>query len=400
MPYLDKEEKFYDYHTSEIEGEDIFDLRKASNSDAQQILENDPYWRNEKNTYSEIVYMSPKEYFTRCAEDCFNETFEELVASRRRDKDTWEHLKQVLLKYKRKFPLPYIDYATHHTPSQEGLHRMMVAGDLFGWDKEFPVQIIKWVDEDRAREAKEWKHKREIERYLEKAINRALRYKYYNIDELEDQLRSEFESEVRYVDEFENRDFELVVYPLEDNIEVVVDSKYKQDFEMSKLQLIDKSTDDLDDIEFDDEDLSDWMKELLGINESMIRREFMDAEDYLLSDQLDNDLKSEFGDNYSDQPLCKEICEYIKSHCPDCEALTFCIGVWKQEITGIELISNKGHCVIRYDNKVYDFTSDQYNHYGISRKTSQPRILAYDEELSKLFGCPVYRDNDYIISAY
>ena len=26
MPYLDKEERFYDYHTSEIEGNNIFDI--------------------------------------------------------------------------------------------------------------------------------------------------------------------------------------------------------------------------------------------------------------------------------------------------------------------------------------------------------------------------------------
>ena len=38
MPFLDKEEKFYDYHTSEVDGDEIFDLNKASNSDAQQIL--------------------------------------------------------------------------------------------------------------------------------------------------------------------------------------------------------------------------------------------------------------------------------------------------------------------------------------------------------------------------
>ena len=53
---------------------------------------------------------------------------------------------------------------------------MMVAGDLFGWDTKFPVQIIKWVDENRAIEEREWKHKRKIERYLDIAIERALRY--------------------------------------------------------------------------------------------------------------------------------------------------------------------------------------------------------------------------------
>ena len=403
MPYLDKEEKFYDYRTAEVDGEDIFDLNRGSNPDADSILKDkDNYWKNEKNTISEIVYMSPKEYFTTCAKDCFNEPVEKLIDSRRRDKDTAEHLKQVLFDYKKRFPLPYIDYATHYTPSQEGLHRMMVAGDLFGWDTKFPVQIIKWADDDRAKKEKEWKHSREIERYLKKAIDRALRYKYYNIEELEDQLKSEFEQEVRYVDEFEDREIKLSLYPQEDGmIEVVVDDKYKSDFDSSHIDFLEPtgdSEDDLEDLDWDD--LSDWMKELLGINESMIRREFVNIEDYLLSDQLDNDLKAEFGENYSNQPLCKEICEYIKSHCPSCEVLRFCIGVWKENNHEVELISNKGHCVIKYQDSLYDFTSDQYNHYGITKKKSQPRVLEYDASWSDIFGCPVYRDENYLISTY
>ena len=52
MPYLDKEQKFYDYRTIEVDGDNIFDTHKASNSDAQQILNGDPYWKNEKNTYN------------------------------------------------------------------------------------------------------------------------------------------------------------------------------------------------------------------------------------------------------------------------------------------------------------------------------------------------------------
>ena len=65
----------------------------------------------------------------------------------------------------------------------------------------------KAVKIEKAAEEKEWKHRREIERYLQRAIDRALRYKYYNIDELIDQLKDEFSSEVRFVDEFENREF-------------------------------------------------------------------------------------------------------------------------------------------------------------------------------------------------
>ena len=269
MGYLDKDQKFYDYHTGDIDGTDIFDTNKASNSDAQQILNGSTYWKEDRNTYSEIIYMTPYEYFKHCAEDCFNESAEQLIASRRRDKNTLEHLTQVITVYKKKFPLPYIDYATHSTPSQEGLHRMMVAGDLFGWDMKFPVQIIKWVDEDRAKQEKEYKHKREIERYLQKAVKKALRYKYYNIDELKDQLYSEFKDEVRYIDEFENREFDLDLTDSGDEETpgylAIIDNKYECFIDYEDIQWLtekpDIEVDDLEDLDYDD--LSDWMKEFI-----------------------------------------------------------------------------------------------------------------------------------------
>ena len=398
MPYLDKEEKFYDYHTGDVDGSDIFDIHKASNSDAQQILDGSKYWREEKNTYSEIIEMTPMEYYETCAKDCFNKPVENIIKGRRADNNILEHLKQVIQKYHKKFPIPYIDYANHSNPEQEGLHRMMVAGDLFGWDTKFPVQIIKWVDEERAQREKEFKHIRKIERYLEIAVEKALRYNYYNIEELEYQLKDEFEDQVRYLDEFENRDFKLELLPLEDKMmEVIIDDKYKVDFEMDKIKFLEPTEDELEDIEFDD--LDDWLKSYIGESVSLNEVHVIPRE-YLMSRELNQELKDAFGDRYFEQPLCKEVCEYISARCSKCRMLKFAIGVWKDTGSDLELISNKGHCVIELDNKIYDFTSDQYNHYGISKKKSQPRVLDYDEDLSKVFDCPVYRDNDYLISTY
>ena len=400
MPYLDKEEKFYDYHTSDIDGNNIFDIHKASNSDAQQLLDGSKYWREEKNTYSEIVEMTPFEYFEACARDCFDESTEQLIQSRRRDENTLEHLKQVILKYKKRFPICYIDYATHHTPSQEGLHRMMVAGDLIGWDTKFPVQIIKWVDQDRANQEKEWKHKREIERYLQRAVDRALRYKYYNIKELEDQLYSEFETEVRYVDEFEDRVFKLDLTDSGDTEDpgllVIIDNKYECFISLSEIQWLPKkdeveSTDDLEDL--DVEDLSDWMKELLSEEYAHINN----PDSFLVSNELLDQLEEEFGNDYYKKNLCEEVCKFVKSKCNQCELLSFAIGVFKLGNYELEPISTKGHCVIRYNNKVYDYTSNQYDSYGITPARTQPRILTYNDKLSKKYEAEVYSDNDYIV---
>lgn len=405
MPFLDKDQKFYDYRTSEVDGLNIFDLNKASNSDAQQILNGSNYWKTEKNTYSEIIEMTPYEYFETCARDCFDEPTEKLIQSRRSDEYTLNHLKEVIQTYKKRFPIAYIDYATHHTPSQEGLHRMMVAGDLFGWDTKFPVQIIKWVDDTRAKEEKEWKHIREIERYLDRAVDRALRYRYYNIDELKDQLRSEFESEVRYVDEFENRDFKLDLDYINDNeFLVTIDNKYHSKFnidEVEFLQAKEDNSDDLEDIDIEDEDLSDWMKDLLkDISSNKLEEDADFTEDFLTSKRLIKQLEDKFGKDYYKKPICKEVCEYIHTLCNKCEPLTFAIGVWKLDNHFIEPISVKGHCVIRYKNKLYDYTSGQYDIYGIETSIRQPRILDFDEILSKSYRSNIYRDKDYIISVF
>ena len=408
MPYLDKEEKFYDYRTSEIDGENIFDLNKASNSDAQQLLDNrdSKYWRDEKNTYSEIVEMSPMEYFTRCAEDCFDEPVDKLIKSRRRDTYTLNHLKEVLLKYKRRFPLTYIWYATFNHPEQEGLHRMMVAGDLFGWDKKFPVQIIRWVDEKRAQETKIWKHKREIERYLEIAINHALRYKYYNLEEVKDQLRSEFESEVRYLDEFEDRDFELDLIKKDDyNLIAIVDNTYTSEFPIDSIDFIDRndSDDDLEDVDLDD--LSDWMKDLLAdvdIKKHNLNEVYGHTDEYLRSEDLYNNLKEIFGEDFSTKPISKEICNYIAKICKDCKVLDTSVHFWKEEnysLTSL-LDENTRDAVIEYDGKIYDYTSNQFIDQGIPSVKNKPMILDYDPNSSQIFGLRLFRNGIYLISAY
>ena len=274
--YLDPEQKFYNYRTADVNGSDIFDTRKASNSDSQSILDGDTYWKENKNTVSKIVRMSPKEYFTACAKDVFKKPVANIINQWRQDKGTLEHLKEVITKYKKKFPLPYIDYARMRNPSQEGLHRMMVAGDLFGWDTKFPVQIIDWYDKDKADEEKKAYHKANIERMINKGIDKSLRYVYYNQDELKDQLYSDIEDALEYEDEFEGKKFKLDLsrnkrndgyivtindtYTCEINdSDIIMNNRTKKDDEDLFSNL------DAEDINFDD-DLDSWLKKLnLGI---------------------------------------------------------------------------------------------------------------------------------------
>jgi hypothetical protein len=142
--YLDAEEQFYDYHTEEVSGSDIFSLKTTGMSYYNNFI-NDPYYMEDaKNLKAEIKQLTPKEYFEGCAE-IFNSSVDKQVSYTSMDEDTIEHLKQVITQYKKRFPVTFLNYAHKQ---QEGRHRMYVAGELFGWDTKHPVMIITWADED------------------------------------------------------------------------------------------------------------------------------------------------------------------------------------------------------------------------------------------------------------
>lgn len=106
------------------------------------------YMRKAKNRNGKIVMMSPKEYFEQCSKYVFhhdtNSSVEDLKRQRRRDTETIEWMEDQLLKGK-KFNLCFINYAD---AGQEGLHRMLTLGELYGWDKKYPVLVITVDDEE------------------------------------------------------------------------------------------------------------------------------------------------------------------------------------------------------------------------------------------------------------
>ncbi len=123
--YLDKEQQFYDYGTKEIT-KWIEDNKLPYSNQLFDISTLGGYAKY--NIYLDkehIVRMTPKEYFNR------------VVA---KDIDALNHLKQVILKYHKSFPIPYISES--NGANQEGRHRMYIAAELFGWDKTFPVLLV------------------------------------------------------------------------------------------------------------------------------------------------------------------------------------------------------------------------------------------------------------------
>lgn len=156
------------YIRAAVSPESVFDIRDTHVSYYNDFLTPDglKYMQDKKNRTGEIVYMSPDEYFKTCAKDIFGIPQKELEAQRAANTS-------IIIEYtsamKRgdKFPLCYVNYADK---SQEGLHRMMAAGDAFGWNTKFPVLVVKALDDELEQQKRAFDILRDYERHDFKTI--------------------------------------------------------------------------------------------------------------------------------------------------------------------------------------------------------------------------------------
>lgn len=120
------------------------------------------YKQKAKNRTGKIVMMSPEQYYKDCSLYGFGHTIpvDKLKAQRRANSSSIDWLKEQLDQGK-KFNLPYINYVDH---AQEGLHRMMVLGDKYGWDSEFPVLVVTAYDQ---KIEDEWKKINEMDEFIQ-----------------------------------------------------------------------------------------------------------------------------------------------------------------------------------------------------------------------------------------
>ena len=264
------EEDFYDYKTAPVKGTDVVDATKTGMSFYDDFLSNDvrtlEYLKNKKNLTGSVVMMSPEEYFKECSSYGFldsHPSIETLKQQRAADKKTLNHLKDVLTVYKKKFPMPMINKAQN---GQEGLHRMMVIGDMFGWDHKVPVLIVDWADKQRAFEDQKRERKERIEYNIRQSVQEALRYKFTNIEELKDQIQWELDRRFKY-----NEDgidvpvkFELTSNE-RTNCFIVSIGAASYEFDYDEVEFIEEE----DDFEIDDFDLEtseDFLVRYFGDN--------------------------------------------------------------------------------------------------------------------------------------
>ena len=209
--------------TTEIFGNSVVNENKTGISYYDNFLneKDSEYMRKNKNRVAHIEEMSPTEYFETCVNDVFeNTSFDSLVKQRRRDTDSLESLQQIL-DDGGQFWLPYVNLVDKN---QEGLHRMMVLGDNYGWDTKFPVLVVESADPriDEINEA--W-------RQFNNAQSKARDYRYSRSSLPEDFVeQAQYELE-RYDEETE---YTIVVTEQDDEKFVLSIQGYEDDFEVTE----------------------------------------------------------------------------------------------------------------------------------------------------------------------
>ena len=131
-------ENNYNYRTKPFDGENPFDPGRVGVSYYDGLLQDPEYYRKRKGVVGSIEYMTPEEYFHACAKG-FNSTFGAQV--NRLNPAAVQDVKDVLDRGI-SLTVPYLNYS-ENSFAQEGRHRMKAVADIFGWDYEVPVLVVR-----------------------------------------------------------------------------------------------------------------------------------------------------------------------------------------------------------------------------------------------------------------
>lgn len=270
------EKDFRDYGTGKVSGDNIFDTR-CHVPFYDDLLTHPDQMANKYNLKGEIIKMTPEEYYQECADKIFNIPVDSLKRGRRHNEIGLNNIRDVIVNHKTRVFLPYINYAEKE---QEGLHRMMVAAELFGWDHPFPVLKVTWADEERAHQEQLIRKKEEIEKRIRKAIKDTLQYTFSNdsevISELEyhlnDYLDDEYASKLFGPEKNFSKDRKI--FNQEDKFvitcEDVIVELYKEDIRYTENQLPEPDEDmdeeDLKALDLPFDDFVKYMKNKYGSN--------------------------------------------------------------------------------------------------------------------------------------
>ena len=163
----------------------------------------------------------------------------------------------------KKLPLPYVNITGENYAGQEGLHRMYVCGELYGWNnEEFPVLVIDYADKERAIRDKKAEEQNKARDILNKLIENVLSYNYSN----EEEVLSELDYEIEELKE--ERDINITYTQTGSKIILqcgeVTNYINLNEIEYSEREdsNIDLNDIDIDDIDLDDIDIDELLKSL------------------------------------------------------------------------------------------------------------------------------------------
>ena len=153
------------------------------------------------------------------------------------------------------------------TPGQEGLHRMYVIGEMFGWNHKVPVLIVDWADKQRAFDEQKKQRTERIKYNMKRAVQNALYYKFSNIAELKNQLQWELDKQFDYNNDDIDVPVQFDLTSDEDTRVFVIsigDTEYSFDYD--DVTFFDDPNSDSDIDDFDLEDTEDFLKRYFGDN--------------------------------------------------------------------------------------------------------------------------------------
>lgn len=242
--------EFFDYGTEEVNKNELFDTHKTGMSFYDDLIGDPEYMCKNKNLTSKIVYMTPTEYFEECGK-IFGNNAEKQIQQTKADKNTIEYLTKVITESKRKFPLPFFDYANN---GQEGRHRMYTAALLTSWNTKFPVLIVDYYDKELQKKIEDKRNKDRLDNLVKEAIRKALQYKYKDV--------TEFLTEVEY--QLSNVFGKEVQPKIEDDKDIINISAEGGETKVYKDDIMLKTEDDYNEEESEIDDLDnidDWLKQ-------------------------------------------------------------------------------------------------------------------------------------------
>lgn len=268
--YLDPEKKYYDYGTATYENNgDVIDTHHTGISFYDQFLttKDIDYLREKKNLQGTIVMMSPQKYYEECANNIFGCSVEKLKKERGEyDRPIIDKLHSVLNVYKKKLCMPMINYADK---GQEGLHRMLAIAELFGWDHKVPVLVVNWHDSERAKREKQEAIKAEIDRNVERAIEKTLEYRFLDANDVSLQLQVELERQFEFDDtiqipeKIELKETETALLLVFNGNEYAIDKEDVRWKESDNIEWDDLDI-ELDDVEIDTSETEDFLSRYFG----------------------------------------------------------------------------------------------------------------------------------------